>query len=54
MDDKDFKKHLRDLVHGHHNAAEHDWADAGRVTAPQAPRQRRPARPKTAARKRRK
>ena len=25
MDEKDFKKHLRDLVHGHHHPAEHDW-----------------------------
>lgn len=26
MDEKDFKKPLRDLIHGHHNLAEHDWA----------------------------
>jgi hypothetical protein len=26
MDDKDFKKHLQDLVHGHHHPEEHDWA----------------------------
>ena len=25
MDDKDFKKHLRDLIHGHHHPEEHDW-----------------------------
>ena len=27
MDEKDFKKHLRDLVHGHHHPEEHDWAN---------------------------
>jgi len=27
MDEKDFKKHLRDLAHGHHNPLEHDWAE---------------------------
>jgi hypothetical protein len=26
MDNKDFKKHLQDLVHGHHHPEEHDWA----------------------------
>ncbi len=26
MDDKDFKKHLKDLVEGHHHPEEHDWA----------------------------
>ncbi len=26
MDEKDFKKHLRDLVHGHHHPQEHDWS----------------------------
>jgi len=25
MDEKDFKKHLRDLAHGHHHPEEHDW-----------------------------
>ncbi|HJT86321.1 MAG TPA: hypothetical protein VJ732_00660 [Bryobacteraceae bacterium] len=52
MDDKDFKKHLRDLVHGHHNPAEHDWSASGRVTASQAPRAKRSARPKATGRKR--
>jgi hypothetical protein len=27
MDEKDFKKHLADLVHGHHHPEEHDWSD---------------------------
>jgi hypothetical protein len=26
MDEKDFKKHLQDLVHGHHHPEEHDWS----------------------------
>jgi hypothetical protein len=26
MDDKDFRKHLKDLAHGHHHPEEHDWA----------------------------
>jgi len=25
MDEKDFKKHLEDLAHGHHHPEEHDW-----------------------------
>jgi hypothetical protein len=27
MDNKDFKKHLAALVHGHHHPEEHDWSD---------------------------
>jgi hypothetical protein len=32
MDDKDFRKHLAALVHGHHHPEEHDWSgeDTGR------------------------
>ncbi len=26
MDEKDFKKHLADLAHGHHHPEEHDWS----------------------------
>jgi len=26
MDEKDFKKHLADLVHGHHHPDQHDWS----------------------------
>jgi hypothetical protein len=29
MDEKDFKKHLRDLAHGHHHPEEHDWTQSG-------------------------
>lgn len=25
MDEKDFKKHLADLIHGHRQPEEHDW-----------------------------
>jgi hypothetical protein len=25
MDEKDFKKHLRDLAQGHHHPEEHEW-----------------------------
>jgi hypothetical protein len=25
MDEKDFKKHLKDLAEGHHHPEEHDW-----------------------------
>ena len=25
MDELDFKRHLRDLAHGHHHPEEHDW-----------------------------
>jgi hypothetical protein len=28
MDEKQFKRHLKDLVRGHHNVAEHDWSPA--------------------------
>ncbi len=31
MDEKDFKKHLQDLVHGHHHPEEHDWAPDSNV-----------------------
>jgi hypothetical protein len=34
MDEKEFKKHLRDLVHGHHNPAEHDWGGGIRRVEP--------------------
>jgi hypothetical protein len=32
MDEKEFKQHLRDLVHGHHHPEEHDWS--GGAAAP--------------------
>jgi hypothetical protein len=30
MDEKQFRKHLADLAHGHHHPDEHDW-DEGTV-----------------------
>jgi hypothetical protein len=32
MDEKDFKKHLKDLAAGHHHPEEHDW-DAAPASA---------------------
>ncbi|HEX3880737.1 MAG TPA: hypothetical protein VHW24_27335 [Bryobacteraceae bacterium] len=35
MDDRQFRKHLKDLAHGHHHPEEHDWAGgAGAAVAP--------------------
>jgi hypothetical protein len=32
MTEREFKKHLRDMVHGMHHPEEHDWgAEKGRV-----------------------
>ena len=31
MDEKDFKKHLQDLAHGHHHPEEHDWPEKGTI-----------------------
>jgi len=48
MDEKDFKKHLRDLAHGHHNPSEHDWGTdpsaqpkRAKVSKASAPRKRK-------------
>jgi hypothetical protein len=47
MDEKQFKKHLSDLAHGHHHPEEHDWADNSREAVSVAPaaaaRARKPA-----------
>jgi hypothetical protein len=29
MNEEEFKKHLKDLVHGHHHPEEHDWTESG-------------------------
>jgi hypothetical protein len=56
MDEKDFKKHLRDLAHGHHHPEEHDWAadTKVRVTAQPSGKAKKAApkakRPKRASR----
>jgi hypothetical protein len=53
MNTRDFKKHLKDLAHGHHHPEEHDWGTdptakaAGAAPAKAAPR-------KTASKKARK
>ena len=49
MDEKDFKKHLQDLAHGHHHPEDHDWPEKGAIQTvePAAPR---PAKRKPAAR----
>jgi hypothetical protein len=31
MDEKDFRKHLKDLAQGHHHPEEHDWPAGGAV-----------------------
>jgi hypothetical protein len=36
MDEKDFKKHLQDLAHGHHHPEEHDWSTDGSLSKPAA------------------
>jgi hypothetical protein len=49
MDDKDFRKHLQDLAHGHHHPEEHDWGS----DAPARKSIKAPAR-KAASRKKKK
>jgi hypothetical protein len=55
MDEKQFKKHLSDLAHGHHHPEEHDWEDNTREAVSVAPaaaaRTRKPAKAKAAAKK---
>jgi hypothetical protein len=31
MDEREFKKHLRDLARGHHHPEEHDWSPESKV-----------------------
>ena len=51
MDEKDFKKHLQDLVHGHHHPEEHDWgngaAPAKAKAAAKKPAKKAPAKKKS-------
>ncbi len=49
MDEKDFKKHLKDLAHGNHHPEEHDWETPAVTTASGA----KPARKKAVAKSRR-
>jgi hypothetical protein len=45
MDEKEFKRHLKDLAHGHHHPEEHDWNGATgagrRAPASKAPQAKR-------------
>ena len=52
MNNLEFKRHLKDLAHGHHHPEEHDWETGAAKPKPAAssPAKRRPAR-KTARRK---
>jgi hypothetical protein len=34
MNELEFKRHLKDLVHGHHHPEEHDWTGASSKIAP--------------------
>jgi hypothetical protein len=55
MNELEFKRHLKDLVHGHHHPEEHDWENTPgpakkNAGAKAAPRKRAPA--KKAAKRR--
>jgi hypothetical protein len=50
MNDADFKRHLKDLVHGHHRPEEHDWGQGTRSTKA-APKTKRRTPKKSAKRK---
>jgi hypothetical protein len=58
MDELDFKRHLRDLAHGHHHPEKHDWGpgDKGRsatsVAQPTAKTQRTSKRRKAVKKRR--
>jgi hypothetical protein len=47
MDELQFKRHLKDLAHGHHHPEEHDWKNAMPVEGTQSTR--KAARPKRAS-----
>jgi hypothetical protein len=56
MNDADFRRHLKDLAHGHHHPEEHDWDEAPgaasrKAAAPKAAAAKRRAPRKTAKRK---
>lgn len=50
MDEKDFKRHLKELAHGHHHPEEHDWPETGAVRTVAA--EAKTSKAKTGARKR--
>jgi hypothetical protein len=45
MNELEFKRHLKDLVHGHHHPEEHDWS--GGVAPSPAKKARSAAKPST-------
>ncbi len=47
MNEKEFKEHIKELAHGKHNVAEHDWE--GRTPSKKA-RTAKPAKPRRKAR----
>jgi hypothetical protein len=50
MNDADFKRHLKNLAHGHHHPEEHDWdRGAKKAAAPKAAA--KPHAPKKAAKR---
>ena len=51
MDEKDFKKHLKELAQGHHHPEEHDWPETGAVRTVAAPGKTGKSKAKTGARK---
>jgi len=57
MDEKNFKKHLAALAHGHHHPEEHDWSpdttDSAAAVKPAGLKKRAPAK-RTPAKKARK
>ena len=44
MDEKQFRKHLADLAHGHHHPEEHDWGE-GTIQKTDEPAKIAPDRP---------
>ena len=45
MTEKEFKKHLQDLAHGHHHPEEHDWADGASVRTTEGPAKTKRSKP---------
>ena len=48
MDEKDFRKHLADLAHGHHHTEEHDWDEKSTVKVAGKATKRAPAKGRAA------
>jgi hypothetical protein len=51
MNELEFKRHLKDLAHGHHHPEEHDWNTGPSASKKAAPAKTKAA-PRRAARKR--